>query len=211
MARAVTRSFLGSNYNTCLTAGGWLSLWTTVSTTNITKILLKVALNTIALIQVFIVQLFCKRNSLLWDLNHVINRFNSVTFLCLSPTQNLDFQRHMSWSFFCVQWVRLRWKVIVRFVNIGEIDDDHHCLNFLCMIVMHIFSSIISWGFFLISNGHQCYKYHQNEQASHPSHNWTQKLPRYMTLKIQVLVLGGIQHVLALRRDPNVTGSPTTV
>ena len=31
---------------------------------------------------------------------------------------------------FCVQWVQLRWEVIVHFVDIGGIDD-HHCLNFL--------------------------------------------------------------------------------
>ena len=36
----------------------------------------------------------------------------------------------MSWSF-CVQ---LRWEVIVHFVDIGGIDD-HHCLNFLFIIV----------------------------------------------------------------------------
>jgi len=32
--------------------------------------------------------------------------------------------------FFCVQWVLIRWEVIVRFVENGGIDD-HHCLNFL--------------------------------------------------------------------------------
>ena len=46
-----------------------------------------------------------------------INRFNSSTF----PT---DFQRHMSWSF-CVQWVQLRSEMIVRFADIGGIDDRH--------------------------------------------------------------------------------------
>jgi hypothetical protein len=30
----------------------------------------------------------------------------------------------------CVQWVQLRWEVIVCLVDIGGIDD-HHCLNFL--------------------------------------------------------------------------------
>jgi hypothetical protein len=33
---------------------------------------------------------------------------------------NLDFQ---GMSFFCVQWVPLRWEVIVCFVDIGGIDD----------------------------------------------------------------------------------------
>jgi len=41
-------------------------------------------------------------------------------------SQDLDFQRHMLWSF-CVQWVQLRSEVIVRFVDIGGIDDNH-CL-----------------------------------------------------------------------------------
>ena len=34
---------------------------------------------------------------------------------------------------FCVQWVQLRWEVVVRFVDIGEIVD-HHCLYFLFII-----------------------------------------------------------------------------
>ena len=46
------------------------------------------------------------------------------------PRQNLNFQRCASWSF-CVQ---VRWEAIVRFVDIGGIDD-HHCLNFLFVIV----------------------------------------------------------------------------
>jgi hypothetical protein len=36
---------------------------------------------------------------------------------------------YVLWSFFCVQWVQLRWEVIVCFVDIGGIDD-HQCLNF---------------------------------------------------------------------------------
>jgi len=42
------------------------------------------------------------------------------------PCQDLDFQRHMSWSF-CFQC----------FTDIGGIDD-HHCLNFL------IFAFVVS-------------------------------------------------------------------
>ena len=41
------------------------------------------------------------------------------------PSQDPDFQRRMSWSFFflfsfwCVQWFQLRWEVIILFVDIG--------------------------------------------------------------------------------------------
>jgi hypothetical protein len=44
----------------------------------------------------------------------------------------------MSWSFFGVQWVQLRWKVIVCFVDIGE-NDDHHCLDVLFIIKLLCF------------------------------------------------------------------------
>ena len=40
------------------------------------------------------------------------------------PSQDLDFQRHMSWCFLC----SVRWLFIL--VIIGRIID-HHCLNFL--------------------------------------------------------------------------------
>jgi hypothetical protein len=43
----------------------------------------------------------------------------------------------------CVQWIQLRWEVIVRFVDIGEIDN-HHCLNFL-FIGNIIRSLLFSW------------------------------------------------------------------
>ena len=56
-----------------------------------------------------------------WDL---INWFNSVMFVP-SPSQDLDFRRHMSWSFFFV----FR-EVIVRFVDIDGIDDHHSLLAF---------------------------------------------------------------------------------
>jgi hypothetical protein len=56
------------------------------------------------------------------------NNLQNITHIFVPiQWQNLDFQRHMSWSF-CVQWVQLRWETIVRFVDIGGIDD-HHCLN----------------------------------------------------------------------------------
>jgi hypothetical protein len=56
-----------------------------------------------------------------WDL---INWFNSVMFVP-SPSQDLDFRRHMSWSFFFV----FR-EVIVRFVDIDGIVDHHSLLTF---------------------------------------------------------------------------------
>jgi len=43
---------------------------------------------------------------------------------------------------YCVQWVQLRWEVIVRFVDNSGIDD-HHCLNFLfIMMVWFRFNNI---------------------------------------------------------------------
>ena len=48
------------------------------------------------------------------------------------PNQDLDFKRLISWSFY-VQWVQLRWQIIVHFVDMFSIDD-HHCLNFLFII-----------------------------------------------------------------------------
>ena len=47
----------------------------------------------------------------------IINRFNPATFSVLIPSQDLDFQRHMSWSF----------------VDIVGIDN-HHCFNVLFII-----------------------------------------------------------------------------
>ena len=65
-----------------------------------------------------------------WD--H-INRFNPTTFFVPVPSQDLDFKCHMSWSFFLCS-LSSGWKVIVPFVDIGGIDD-HHCLNFLFIIL----------------------------------------------------------------------------
>ena len=47
-----------------------------------------------------------------------------VPVLC----QDLDFQRHMSWSF-CFVFTELRRDVVVRCVDIGGIPD-HHCSDF---------------------------------------------------------------------------------
>ena len=44
------------------------------------------------------------------------------------PDQELDFQCHMSWSFFVFNG--LRWEVIIHFVDIGGIVY-YQCLNFL--------------------------------------------------------------------------------
>ena len=62
------------------------------------------------------------------------NPLTSLTRHMFVPvlSQDLDFQRHMSWSF-CVQLVQLRSEVIVCFVDIGGIDD-YHCLSFLFII-----------------------------------------------------------------------------
>ena len=43
-----------------------------------------------------------------------------------------------TWWSVCALLVRLRWKVIVRFVNIGGIDD-HHCLN--CLLIINKWAS----------------------------------------------------------------------
>ena len=65
-----------------------------------------------------------------WD---PTNQFYPTKFLCLSQA------RTWIWNiicrgFFCVQWSQLRWEVIIRFVDISWIDD-HHCLNFLFIII----------------------------------------------------------------------------
>ena len=57
--------------------------------------------------------------------------------ISLNPTICLCLSQARTWisnvicrGLFCVQWVQLRWEVIVGFLDIGGIDD-HHCLNFL--------------------------------------------------------------------------------
>jgi hypothetical protein len=53
-----------------------------------------------------------------------------------------------TWWSVCAQCVRLRWELIVRFVNIGGIDD-HHCLN--CLFIINKRASDYSqiYGFWL--------------------------------------------------------------
>ena len=58
-----------------------------------------------------------------------INRINRPRYI-FAPVKNkdMDFQRHMSWSF--IVFSELMGEAIVRFVDIGGIVD-YHCLNFL--------------------------------------------------------------------------------
>jgi len=57
-----------------------------------------------------------------WD---PINRFNTATCFVPVPSQDLDFQHHMSWSFLLsVNSIKM-WGI----VDIGGIDVNH-CLNF---------------------------------------------------------------------------------
>jgi hypothetical protein len=65
-------------------------------------------------------------------------------FLCLSQARTWIWNV-IGRGFFCVQWLQLRWEVIVRFVDISWIDD-HHCLNFLFIII-----DILVWWHFLSS------------------------------------------------------------
>jgi hypothetical protein len=44
------------------------------------------------------------------------------------PSQELDFQRHMSWYVFYVQFYELMWKKNAHVVNIDD-GVDHHCLK----------------------------------------------------------------------------------
>jgi hypothetical protein len=72
-----------------------------------------------------------------WDL---INWFNPTICLCLSQAR-ICISNVICRGLFCVQWLQLRWKVIVGFVDIGGIDD-HHCLNFLFII----YTKFILWN-----------------------------------------------------------------
>ena len=79
---------------------------------------------------------FCKKKTILYMNNRWRSSYHDWRVgipltgsapppLCACPKPEMDFQRHMLMSF-CFQ---LRWGVIVRVVDIGEIDE-HHCLNF---------------------------------------------------------------------------------
>ena len=56
----------------------------------------------------------------------------TLYLLCLSQARTC-ISYIICHGLFCVQWVQLRWEVIVNFVDIGGIND-HHCLNFLFII-----------------------------------------------------------------------------
>ena len=62
------------------------------------------------------------------------------------PSNDMDFQRLMSWSF--SMFNELRWKVIVSFVDIGEFVD-HHCWYILFItpnLFVHISTHPIRYG-----------------------------------------------------------------
>jgi hypothetical protein len=63
-----------------------------------------------------------------WTEQYRFNRFIRHIFVPVL-NQDMDFQRQSPWSF-CVQWDQLRWEVIVRFVDIGGIDDHHSKVSF---------------------------------------------------------------------------------
>jgi hypothetical protein len=47
-------------------------------------------------------------------------------YVCACPKPGPGFPTSYVVVFWGVQWVQLRWEVIVRFIDIGGIDD-HHC------------------------------------------------------------------------------------
>ena len=49
------------------------------------------------------------------------------------PSQEVDFQRHMSWYLFLLS--EPRWEIVVGFVDIVE----HHCIDFLFIIQQLIY------------------------------------------------------------------------
>ena len=56
--------------------------------------------------------------------------------------QDLDFQCHMSWSYFVLS--KSSWELIVCFIDIGEIDG-HHCLNVHFKILYKIPHFLLIW------------------------------------------------------------------
>ena len=61
-----------------------------------------------------------------------INQSNPAIFYTC-PKPGPGFPSPYVVVFLCVQWVQLRWEVIVHFIDIGGIDD-HHCLKILFII-----------------------------------------------------------------------------
>ena len=60
--------------------------------------------------------------------------FKPATLLCLTYAQDLDLSAKGRGLLGSVSSVKTRWEVIVRFVDAGGIDD-HHCLNFLFIVI----------------------------------------------------------------------------
>ena len=73
------------------------------------------------------------------------NRFNPATFVCLSQ---VSYPNVIFCGLFYLQWVQSRWEVILRFVEVGGIDDQH-CLNFLFITNENIFTPCLSVGWVL--------------------------------------------------------------
>jgi hypothetical protein len=66
-----------------------------------------------------------KNNSIsIWQ-HYVVENSICACLYVHVPSLELDFQRHMPWSFF-LMLNKLKWYMIVRFVDIGGIVD-HHC------------------------------------------------------------------------------------
>ena len=61
-----------------------------------------------------------------------INRITPAIFFSLSQTKTW-ISNVICRGLFCVRWVQLGWQVIVRFVDIGRIND-HHFINFLSIL-----------------------------------------------------------------------------
>ena len=62
-----------------------------------------------------------------------INWFSYTTLLYLSKART--WISNVTCGLFCIQEIRLRWEVVVRFVVFVGIDG-HHCLNFLFIIII---------------------------------------------------------------------------
>ena len=99
----------------------------------------------------FVSSYIISRTSYLWwhdyDFSIVLDpiyRFNPATFLCLSQARTWIFNVICHGNF-CVQWVQIKWEMIVRFVDIGGIDD-HHCLNFLLITTHFSLISKVQWN-----------------------------------------------------------------
>jgi hypothetical protein len=69
-----------------------------------------------------------------------INRFNHATILCLFQSRTW-ISNVICHGCFCVQWVQLRWEVIVRYIDIGEIEPSLFKVSFHNKVKEHSFIS----------------------------------------------------------------------